>query len=127
MAKLCGVRAAYNFSSIGFESIEAIDYKLLAAQLSAVMLLAVRVAINREIGLLIERKGGEAPVVYVRMRADTIEDPIPELRHLREAARLRAAVFKWEFDAAEKMLHIYFSFCTPEISVQGMRNYFPFG
>lgn len=127
LAKLCGVRAAYDFSGIGLGSIENVDYKLLAAQLSAVMLLAARVAKNREIGFLIERGEDEAPVVYVRMIAEVGEDPLPELKHLREQAALHAAVFKWEFDAARKMLHIHFSFCTPEISVQELRNFFRFG
>lgn len=127
LARLSGVRAAYDFSGIGFGSIEGIDYKLLATQLSAVMMLAARVAKNKEIVLLVERGACEAPVIYVRMIAEVGEDPLPELKYLREQAALHAAVFKWEFDAARKMLHIHFSFCTPEISVQELRNFFRFG
>ena len=127
LARLCGVRAVYDFSGIGFGSIEGVDYKLLGAQLCAVMLLASRIAKNKEVGFLVERREGEAPVVYVRLIAELGEDPLPELKYLREAAAHRAAVFKWEFDAAQKMLHIHFSFCTPEISVQELRNYFPIG
>lgn len=125
LAKLCGVKAAYDFGGIGFGEIDGIDYKLLAAQQSAVMLLAARAAKGKEIVIGIERNGVEAPVIYARMLLENSEDTLPELANLRKVAALRGATFETQLGVTQKeMLHIRFSFCTPEISLQGMRNPF---
>ena len=122
LAKLCGVKAAYDFSGIGFGEVDGIDYKLLAAQKSALMLLAAQ---GKEIAIGIERDAGEAPVIYARMLLKNSDDALPELASLRRAAALRGATFETQLGVTQKeMLHIHFSFCTPEISLQGMRNPF---
>lgn len=125
LAKLCGVKAAYDFGGIGFGEIDGIDYKLLAAQQSALMLLAARAAKGRATSICVERDSNGVPVIYARMLLEDSQDALPELARLREVAISRGAIFKTEIHAAQEgVLHIRFSFCTPEISLQRLRNPF---
>lgn len=122
VAHLCGVRAEYDFGGIGYGTVEGVDYALLTAQLFAVMLIAARAARDKYVYLSVERAAGTAPVIYARMCLADATDPLPELTSLRRTAALRGITFEAFFDPARQgLLHLRFSFCSTEISVQQLR------
>ncbi len=128
LAHLCGVRAQYDFSAIGYATVEGVNYSLLTAQLIAVMFLAMRAAKDKRVGFSLERAGCAAPVLYARMYLENAADPLPELASLYHTAASRGLLFEAGFDPARRgLLHLKFEFCAEELSVQQLRAYLDFG
>ena len=122
LASLCGVRAEYDFSGIGFASVKGVDYALMTAELLAVMMLAHRAAVERLVLVSLERAMGEAPTIYARLCLSDPADSLAELADLRRAALLRGIRFETFLDPERQgMLHLRLAFCTAEISVQQLR------
>lgn len=125
LAALCGVRAEYDFGGIGFASVTGVDYALMTAQLLAVMMLTHRAAAEKLVFVSLERAVGEAPTVYARLYLSDPADPLAELDGLRRATLLRGIRFEAFLDPERQgLLHLRFGFCTPELSVQQLRNPF---
>lgn len=125
LASLCGVRAEYDFSGIGFASVRGVDYSLMTAELLAVMMLANRAATDKLVLVSLERAVGEDPTIYARMRLTDPADSLDELAALCRAARLRGIRFETFLDPERQgMLHLRLGFCAAELSVQQLRNPF---
>ena len=121
IAKLCGVRALYYYSGIGYVTVQRVNYPLLIADLVAVMMSVRCAAREQTVYLSIEREGERDPMIYARFYLDQEVQP-PELNCSRRPASLSGAKLSLFEDAVQSGLwHVRLPICMPELEAMELR------
>ncbi len=122
LARLCGVRALYYYSDMLYTTVINVNYPLLMARLSAVMMAVRRVAKEQTAHFTIKREGDGDPVIHVSFYLDTACE-LPELVcGSRLADDGGHGISFFANHTVKGLYHIQFSFCSKPSEQMGLRT-----
>ena len=124
LAEVCGVRALYYYSGIGYATVCNINYPLLMASLSAAMMAVRCLAKEKTAYFSIEREGDKDPLIYVRLypEGEGEQAALHQLPHSISAQEGELLCFSHPSIAGAS--NIRFSICQKPLEALEVRNRF---
>ena len=119
LAKLVGVHALYYYSDMLYTTVINVNYPLLMARLSAVMMAIRRVAREQTAHFTIKREGDGDPEIYVSFYLDG-DGALPELTCGSRLTGCESGVSFFANPTVKELYHIRFSFCTKPVEEMGL-------